>query len=86
MCAANASGGYDGRALRAAFTESGQKLPTDGSGSYYLYYIDNRPRGHEVVVAFNNNKAAEYNVWRRQHGRKMSRAASHLTSSLSEPQ
>jgi hypothetical protein len=41
---------------------SGQKLPTGGSGSYYLYYTDNRLRGHEVVVASNNNKAAEYNV------------------------
>ena len=35
---------------------SGQKLPTGGSGSYYLYYTDNRLRGHEVVVASNNNR------------------------------
>ena len=30
---------------------NGQKLPTGGSGSYYLHYIDNRLLGHEVVVA-----------------------------------
>ena len=49
--------------LSGCVYKSGQKLPTGGSGSCYLYYIDNRLRGHEVVVA-SNNKAAEYNVHR----------------------
>jgi hypothetical protein len=48
--------------LSGCVDTNGQKLSTGGSGSYYLCYVDNRLRGHEVVVASNNNKAAECNA------------------------
>jgi len=48
MCAANANGGYDGRALRLRLYKAGRSYPPAGVA---LHYIDNRLRGHEVVVA-----------------------------------
>lgn len=43
----------------SAFRPSGQKVMYDGKKFHILHHVDSRLKGHEILVASNNNKAVE---------------------------